>query len=143
VILLAAGGRHRDAVRFDLFANETMFAVPAPETFIQVMHDSGFFAAGSDPSVWMSGWWRATARPQALGNQAVDPREWWAAGDKPIRVIQGLEDGIAPPENGRDLKALFPDRVTLVEIAGAGHAMLPEQPKAIAQAVIEGLDGWL
>jgi pimeloyl-ACP methyl ester carboxylesterase len=29
----------------------------------------------------------------------------------------------------------------LVEIDGAGHAMLPEQPEAIASAVIEFLKG--
>ncbi len=139
VILLAAGGRHRDQARFDLFANETMFAEPSAQTFIRVMHESGFFARASDPAVWLGGWWRETARPQSLAHQAVDPREWWAGGGKPILVVQGLEDGIAPPANGRDLAALYPDRVTLTELEGAGHAMLPEQPKAIAKAVI----GWL
>ncbi len=139
VVLLAAGGRHRDIERFDLFANETMFAEPTPETFVRVMRESGFFAAASDPSVWLEGWWRATARPQSLSHQAVDPKEWWAGGGKPMLVVQGLEDGIAPPQNGRDLKALYPDRVTLVEIADAGHAMLPEQPEMIAKTVISWL----
>ena len=143
VILLAAGGRHRDPAKFDLFANETMFCEPSRDTFLRVMHESGFFAPTSDPGVWFGGWWRQTARPQAEGNRAVDPREWWAAGGKPVLVVQGLEDGIAPPENGRELKALYPDRVTLVEIADAGHALLPEQPALISQTVVAWLDGFV
>lgn len=139
VILLAAGGRHSIREKFDLFANETMFVEPTPETFIRVMHDSGFFAASADPSVWIGGWWRATARPQALANRAVKPEEWWAVGGKPMLVMQGLEDGIAPPENGRDLKNLYPERVKLVEIEKAGHAMLPEQPALIAEGVLAWL----
>jgi pimeloyl-ACP methyl ester carboxylesterase len=140
VILLAAGGRHRDEAKFDLFASQTMFAEPSRETFLAVMRDSGFFAPCSDPAVWVEGWWRGTVRPQADGHRAVDPRQWWAGGDKPMLVVQGLEDGIAPPENGRDLKAQFPDRVTLVEIEDAGHALLPERPAAIAGTVIAWLD---
>ncbi|MGA2950682.1 MAG: hypothetical protein ABSD80_00420 [Caulobacteraceae bacterium] len=44
------------------------------------------------------------------------------AGGKPVLVVQGLDDGIAPPESGRDLEGLYPDRVTLVEIEATGHA---------------------
>ena len=139
VALLAAGGKHNIREKFDLFANETMFAEPSRETFIRVMHQSGFFAATSDPSVWLDGWWRATAGPQALANRAVKPEEWWAGGGKPMLVVQGLEDGIAPPENGRDLRRLYPDRVNLVELERAGHAMLPEQPAAITEAIISWL----
>jgi len=139
VILLAAGGRHHDPAKFDLFARETMFREPSREMFLHVMHESGFFAPRSDPSVWLGGWWRETARPQAEGNKAVDPREWWAAAGKPVLVVQGLDDGIAPPENGRELKALYPDRVSLVEIENAGHALLPEQPDLISRVVV----GWL
>ena len=139
VLLLAAGGRHTVKEKFDLFANETMFVEPTAETFIRVMHDSGFFAASADPHAWIGGWWRATARPQALANRAIKPEEWWAGGGKPMLVVQGLEDGIAPPENGRDLKKLYPDRVKLVELEKTAHAMLPEQPAPIAEAVI----GWL
>jgi len=40
------------------------------------------------------------------------------------------------PGNGEALKQEFGDRVTLVEIDNAGHAMLPEQPDAVARAVL-------
>jgi len=37
------------------------------------------------------------------------------------------------------IKGQFGDRVTLQEIDGAGHAMLPERPKEIASAVLNFL----
>lgn len=61
------------------------------------------------------------------------------AGGKPVLVVQGLDGGITPPESGRDLEGLYPDRVTLVEIEATGHALLPEQPAVIAK----NLTGWL
>lgn len=140
VILLAAGGRHRAPGKLELFAQETLYAEPTPSRFVEVMHESGFFAPAIDPSVWFDGWWRGTARPQSKANQAVDPAQWWAGGGKDILVVQGLEDQIAPVQNGRDLAGLYPDRVHLVELPDAAHALLPEQPRAIAEAALDWLD---
>ena len=50
-------------------------------------------------------------------------------------VIQGLADVQAPPENGRSLKADYPDRVTLVELPALGHKMTWERPDLIAEAI--------
>jgi pimeloyl-ACP methyl ester carboxylesterase len=110
-----------------------------------------FFAPGNDPLVWRTGWYPHVARMQitathGLGSQSVatDSSEttpmlgaeaWQAGGSVPILIIQGLQDAIALPENGRLLKAEFPDRVELIEIFGAGHALLPEAPQAVAEAV--------
>lgn len=46
-------------------------------------------------------------------------------------------DTVAAP---RDLGALYPDRVTLVEIENAGHALSPEQPACVSRVVVEWLD---
>jgi len=51
-------------------------------------------------------------------------------------VIYGAEDVIAVPANAKSLAAEFPDRVALLEITKAGHALLPEQPEQIAKAVL-------
>jgi pimeloyl-ACP methyl ester carboxylesterase len=73
---------------------------------------------------------------QLTANGAASVDDWWSAGRTvPVLVIQGLQDQAAPPENGRILKAEAPDRVELVELDGAGHALLPEQPMEIARAV--------
>jgi len=51
-------------------------------------------------------------------------------------VIQGLQDVVAPPENGHMMKEEMAGRVELLDVDGAGHAMLPEQPEKIAEAII-------
>jgi pimeloyl-ACP methyl ester carboxylesterase len=43
---------------------------------------------------------------------------------------------MAPPANGHALKETLGDRVQLIDLADAGHALLPEQPEAIAEAII-------
>jgi len=80
------------------------------------------------------------AKAQSAATDAADVATWWRAGGRiPILVVQGLQDAVAPPENGRLLKQAEPDRVELVEIDGAGHALLPEKPDAIARLVVSYL----
>ncbi len=100
-----------------------------------------FFAAASDPSVWLDGWWPDAAMAQAVASRATPLEDWWGAGDAPVLVVQGLEDRSAPPANGYALHDRFPKRVRVVDIPNAGHALLPEQPEAIAEAVIPFLRG--
>lgn len=95
-----------------------------------------FFAPGNDPRVWADGWHFAVARAQRASDGRTPVKDWWAGGSAPMLVLQGREDVIVLPENARRLAAEFPHRVTLVEIPHAGHAMLPEQPDAIAKAVL-------
>lgn len=98
-----------------------------------------FFAPGNDPTPWKGGWYPAAARLQRA-SMRVPPKTWWAAGGKvKILVIQGLQDVAAVPENARLFKAEFPKRVELVEINHAGHALLPEQPRDVAAAVLKFL----
>lgn len=54
-------------------------------------------------------------------------------------VIQGEHDAIAPPANGDDLRQRYGDRVQVVTLADAGHALLPEQPEAIATSILDWL----
>jgi pimeloyl-ACP methyl ester carboxylesterase len=96
-----------------------------------------FFAPGNDPNVWRDGWYPDVAKVQFAAAQATPVEAWWNAGSGiPLLVIQGLQDAVAPPENGRMMKAEMGDRVELIEIEGAGHAMLPEQPEKIAEAIV-------
>jgi pimeloyl-ACP methyl ester carboxylesterase len=97
---------------------------------------AGFFAPSSDPTVWRDGWWPSGAAAQETANRATPREDWWEAGCAPLLVIQGLDDRMAPPANGHALKETLGDRVQLVDLADAGHALLPEQPEAIAEAII-------
>ncbi len=66
-------------------------------------------------------------------------KEWWDAGRAPMLVIQGLDDRLALPGNGRQLADEHGDRVELVELEEAGHLLLVEKPNAIAETVISYL----
>jgi len=96
-----------------------------------------FFAPGNDPNIWRGGWYPDAAKAQIAATRATPIEGWWNAGSTtPLLVIQGLQDTVAPPENGRMMKAELGDRVELLEIDGAGHALLPEQPEKIAAAIV-------
>jgi len=95
-----------------------------------------FFASGNDARAWEEGWYFSTARAQRAADARTPVKEWWAGGSASILVLQGTEDVAAVPENAKKLAAEFPERVTVVEIPRAGHAMLPEQPDRIAAAIL-------
>lgn len=96
---------------------------------------TAFFAPGNDPACWLDGWW-----PGSIGISqaalAVDPEEWWRGGDGPILIVQPLEDPMSPRQSGVDAAAALGERATYVEIPHCGHAILPEQPELVAEAVI-------
>ena len=95
----------------------------------------GFFAEGNDASVWHDGWYPNVMRMQSTAVRLTPVEDWWEAGGQPMLVVQALEDTIALPANAHDIKKRLPDRVTLVELPNAGHAMLPEQPAKIVEIV--------
>jgi pimeloyl-ACP methyl ester carboxylesterase len=95
-----------------------------------------FFAPGHDPKVWREGWHPAASAEERKAVTATPNAEYRAAGTAPLLIIQGLQDRLAPPANGRVLKEELGDRVRLVDLDGCGHAMLPEQPDRIAAEVV-------
>lgn len=100
---------------------------------------TAFFAPSNDPTVWIDGWWPEAAELQRRATSGTAVEDWWGAGDSPVLVVVGAEDRISPPANGRDLVDTLGGRATLVEIAQAGHALLPERPAAVSAAVGEFL----
>lgn len=135
LVLLGAGGlvEPEQAARaaFKRFLTEPLDA--------QARYDAvkaANFAAASDATPWLGGWWIDTALAQIEAAKRTPHEEWWRSGSADVLVVQGLEDRMAPPANGRLLVKELGARVRLVEIPDAGHALLPEQPDQVAQAVI-------
>ena len=106
----------------------------SPEEHIACVR-KGFFADGNDPEVWRDGWYPQVMRMQSSAVRATDVEDWWEAGGQPMLVVQALDDAIALPANAQDIKQRLGERITLAELAHAGHAMLPEQPAEIARIV--------
>lgn len=139
VVLLAAGGRVHPSDEVLAAMGRVLDESTPPQEHVAAVA-CAFFAGGNDPTVWRDGWFRASARLQSLATRATPVEDWWDAGSAPILIVQGLQDVVAVPENGRQLRDAFPARVSLVELEGAGHALLPERPIEVATAVIEFLD---
>lgn len=97
---------------------------------------AAFFADPASAEVWRDGWWPAVAAAQRAAVAATDRSDWWSARAPAVLVVQGLQDRVAVPENGRRYVAECGAIARLVGIDGAGHALLPEQPDAIAAALI-------
>ncbi|MSR10873.1 MAG: alpha/beta hydrolase [Gammaproteobacteria bacterium] len=84
-------------------------------------------------------YWNAARASQTRANRDTPLQEWWAGGNGPMLIVQGLDDKTAPPANGIQMQAEFGDRITLVNLENAGHLMGMEQPQATAAAIIEFL----
>lgn len=139
-ILIAAGGKVPIAER----AKEALlhsFWSFAPAFWREDEIRYAFFAGDNPiPDYWIGGWNVSTSLLQVKATTATPSDLWWEGGTAPMLVIQALEDKIAPPEHTSDiLKREFGDRVHVVRLENAGHALLPERPKAIAQAILDAL----
>jgi pimeloyl-ACP methyl ester carboxylesterase len=98
-----------------------------------------WFGPGRDVSIWLSGWSQPVMKASHEAASATDTASWWTAGQAPVVIVQGLADVAAPPENGRRLKEQIGDRAVLVELEGLGHALVVEDAKAVADAVVAEL----
>jgi pimeloyl-ACP methyl ester carboxylesterase len=99
-----------------------------------------FFAPGNDPRVWLDGWHEEVMLAERSATEATPKNEWWHAGTAPILDVQPAHDVMTPPESRNRYRDEFgAQRVTTTLIPRAGHALLPEQPEAVAKAVLEYL----
>jgi pimeloyl-ACP methyl ester carboxylesterase len=94
-----------------------------------------FFAPGNDPLVWLGGWHSETHHAESHARNSTPVDEYFAAGKAPILDLQGEADAVAPRRFANVLKSMLGDRVTVVVLPNAGHAMAPEQPRAMADAI--------
>jgi pimeloyl-ACP methyl ester carboxylesterase len=98
-----------------------------------------FFAPGHDASVWLGGWYPAVDHYQRDATLHTKQSDWWSAGHAPLLEIQADGDPFKTPAQRGELKAEFGDRVTVVLIKDASHALVPEQPAAFTDALV----GWM
>ncbi len=97
-----------------------------------------FFAPGNDPAPFLTGWHPDVATDQRKAAAATPIAGWWdAGGTVPMLEVQAADDPFMPPENRSDLRQELGARVTSVLIDHASHALLPEQPERVAQAVAD------
>lgn len=96
-----------------------------------------FFAPGNDPRVWLTGWYPDVLAAERAAGDRTSREEDFAAGQAPILYVQPAHDPLAHVEDAKAYKAKFADRVTVVVIEHASHAVVVEQPKAVSEALID------
>lgn len=94
-----------------------------------------FFAPGNDASVWLDGWHKAVRDSQFAAHLATDQGSWWAAGTVPILDLQAADDPFKPASKREELREELGERVTIIVIENASHALIPEQPEKVVEAV--------
>ena len=92
-----------------------------------------FFAPGHDPRVWLEGWSAAAHDAQSHARRATPVDDYFSAGTQvPILDLQAEHDAVVIP---KVMKLYLGGRVTEQVIRDAGHALAPEQPRAMADAI--------
>jgi pimeloyl-ACP methyl ester carboxylesterase len=100
-----------------------------------------FFAPGNDPAIWLDGWHAEASEAQRLAARATQQAEWWSAGSVPLLDLQADNDPFHPIERKNELKDELGDRVSVAVIRNASHALLPEQPAAVVDAIVAWVRG--
>lgn len=135
VVLLAAGRKGATDPSIGA-AITTCFDGKAPiDARMQALRHA-FFAPGNDPSIWLDGWDPEIARAERAAAARTPHSEWWHAGTVPVLDLQAADDALLPRDQGAKLRDELGERVTIEVIANAGHALLPEQPAAVARALL-------
>ncbi|KAI6757068.1 hypothetical protein HG530_011666 [Fusarium avenaceum] len=93
-----------------------------------------FFGPEGNPRLWLDGWSKAAHNAQAHARMYTPVDEYFSAGETvPILDLQAEHDAVVVKGV---MKSYLSDRVEVQVIKGAGHAMAPEQPEAMANAII-------
>lgn len=100
-----------------------------------------FFAPGNDPAVWLTGWHPEIRESQRAAARAVKQSEWWSGGTAPLLDLQAANDPFKPEAKRNEMKDEFGSRVTVTVIPNASHALIPEQPKAVVEALAQWIKG--
>ena len=137
LVLLAPGGKLPMAPEVIEAIGKLRKGLSSDE--IRAVLKIAFFAKDSNPDAWLRGVWPKSIKANRIAGQATPVDEWWSGGEAPALVIQGKEDRCALPENGYLLKKEYGDRITVIDVENAAHALLPEQPELIAEVTINYL----
>jgi pimeloyl-ACP methyl ester carboxylesterase len=95
-----------------------------------------FFAPGHDASVWLKGWHPEVDESQFAAGRATKQSEWWPGGKAPLLDLQAALDPFKPRAMMNEIKEEFGERATVVVIPNASHALIPEQPAAVTDAIV-------
>jgi pimeloyl-ACP methyl ester carboxylesterase len=98
---------------------------------------TAFFAPGNNAAVWLKGWHPDVDETQSAAGRATQQSEWWPGGAAQLLDLQGALDPFKPRAMMNEMREEFGDRVTIAVIPNASHALIPEQPAAVVEAIVK------
>ena len=135
VVLIAASQKKADPEVQRSTAIASDVTQPASERLIRLQRV--FFAPGHDASIWLEGFHPDVQKSEVIARDATPQAAYWSAGTAPILDIQAESDPYRPPSSRNELIEEFgAKRMTTVLIPHAAHAVIVEQPAAVADAII-------
>jgi len=137
VVLIAAGGQREIEPKAEQALRHSIAPYLTASRRAEAIRYA-FFAEGNEvPDYWLRGWYLQTALIQASAVEHTDDKHWQQAGGLPMMILQADSDAIAPVKDAADLlKEKLGDQLSVEIIENTGHALLPEAPEKIAQAVL-------
>ncbi len=137
LVLLAAGdGAPPPAMRDAIM---TVMLRIWPEAMRRRALQQAFFApSNAAPDHWLSGWYPSAGLAQRYATANTPSSEWSDGGNAPILILQPENDAVAA-EGASKLLRRFPQRVRVIAVPDAGHAILPEQPLRVRDAMLQHL----
>jgi pimeloyl-ACP methyl ester carboxylesterase len=134
VILAAAAAKTANPELRNQLARCVDTALPDPVRLAALQ--VAFFAPGHDPSSWLSNWHPVASKSQRAASNATPQGDWWGAGSAPVLDLQAELDPWRPGDTRTGISDdLGANRVTVVIVPDASHALIPEQPDAVVRAV--------
>lgn len=140
VVIIAAAAKSYPKAMPDLVEkvrHATDQSVPEAQRLAALEY--GFFAKGHDASSWLTGGYADVSKSQNAAGKATKQSDWWSGGSTPLLEVQGELDPFKPESTRNEMKEEFGSRISTVVISDASHALVPEQPEALADA----LDTWI
>ena len=137
LILCAAGGGTPSPTA--LAGLQTVTNPNATAAEIRAATKRVFFAPHSNPRPWYLGWYPVPGAQELTAGIGVDFSKFEGGANKPMLIVQGKSDIVAPPAVGHELRAKYGSRITVHDIAGAGHAMIIEKTGEVATTILHFL----
>lgn len=135
VILIGAAQKNPDPAVQRSVAIASDPSQPEAERLKALKHV--FFAPGNDPTPWLTGFHASVRDAEVIARDTTPQSEYYSAGTAPLLDIQGAEDPYKPPSASNELVEEFgAGRVTVVRIPHTAHAIIVEQPRAVADAIL-------
>lgn len=92
-----------------------------------------FFAPGHDATAWLEGWHPHLAEVYRRAGATPSKDCWWPVTHSPVLDLQADADPWRPPATRDELRAVLGEQVTVRVVGPASHAVVVEQPQALAR----------